>query len=457
MTSISSEASWAQATFSGLEGDARWGKRLVRMALLTALRPAGQVTRVCAESADREAAFRFLENTDIKASAVGATCFDACARQCRGEDVFVAIDGSSLSFTDRKRVRGLGGVGKWSSRLRGVHVATALALDRRGIPIGLCGQTWWTRNHRTKPVKAHRAMETETRHGVELLKETHARLRAQGANPWYQLDRGFDVWPILQLACREKMRITVRAIGTRKVLDSAGERHPLREMLHASPSLGTYTVDLPAQFGRPARRAEMDVRVATVSVPLSVGKKRREHVELQVVRATELGPLEKPLEWILFTTVPVKTFDDARAVLRAYTMRWRIEEFHRTWKRGLCNVEDSQLRSAEALFKWATILAAVAVRANRLTKLRDADPTLAATEEFSRLELDAIILLRRPSGVALGYTPSLVTAIRWVADLGGYTGKSSGGPPGPGVIGRGLEQIDTLARGLANLEQMRNG
>ncbi len=99
----------------------------------------------------------------------------------------------------------------------------------------------------------------------------------------------------------------------------------------------------------------------------------------------------------------------------------------------------------------------MAVRANRLTKLRDADPTIPATKEFSRLELDAIILLRRPNGVALGYTPSLVTAIRWVADLGGYTGKSSGGPPGSGVIGRGLEKIDTLARGLANLEQMRNG
>jgi len=429
----------------------------VRLATLAALRPAGQVTQVCETSADREGAFRFLENKRIKASLVGAACYDACARECEGEDIFVAIDGSSLSFTDRKRVRGLGGVGNWNARLRGIHVISALAIDRRGVPIGLCDQTYWARTTRTKPVKAHRAMQTETRFGVECLKKAHERLRAHGANPWYQLDRGFDVWPILQLGCREKMRITVRAVGTRKVLDSAGERRPLRQVVHESPSLGTYLVDLPAQYGRSARRAEMDVRVVTVLVPLKVGKKRRENVELQVVRAIELGPLKKPLEWLLFTTVPVKTFEDARAVLHAYTMRWRIEEFHRTWKRGLCNVENSQLRSAQAVIKWATILAAVAVRANRLTRLRDTDPTVAATAEFSRLELDAIILLRRPNGVALGYTPSLVTAIRWVADLGGYTGKSSGGPPGAAVIGRGLEKIDTLSRGLANLEQMRSG
>jgi nucleotide-binding universal stress UspA family protein len=457
MTPTCSERSWAHATFSRLEGDTRWGRRLVHLAMLTALRPAGQVTRVCATAADREGAFRLLENKRIKASAIGAACYDACAWQCAGEDIFVAIDGSSLSFTDRKRVRGLGGVGNWKARRRGIHVASALAIDRCGVPIGLCGQTYWTRTKRAKPVKAHRAMQTETRYGVELLKETDARLRAHGANPWYQLDRGFDVWPILQLGCREKMRITVRAVGTRKVLDHANERRPLRQVLHESPSLGTYTVDLPAQYGRSARRAEMEVRVATVRVPLKVGKKRRELVELQVVRAVELGPLRKPLEWILFTTVPVKSFADARSVLHAYTMRWRIEEFHRTWKRGLCNVEDSQLRSVEAVTKWAIILAAVAVRANRLTRLRDTDPNVPATTEFSRLELDAIVLLRRPKGVALGYTPSLVTAIRWVADLGGYTGKSSGGPPGPAVIGRGLEQIDTLARGLANLEQMRSG
>src|SRR5260221_6543452 len=195
MTSISSEASWARATFSGLVGDSRWGKRLVRLAMLAALQPSGQVTRVCTKSADREGPFGFLENKRIKASEVGAACYDACAEQCKGEDIFVAIDGSSLSFTDRKRVRGLGGVGNWSARLRGVHVVTALALDRRGVEIGLCGQTYWTRTCRTKPVKAHRAMQTETRYGVELLKTTHARLRAHGANPWYQLDRGFDVWP----------------------------------------------------------------------------------------------------------------------------------------------------------------------------------------------------------------------------------------------------------------------
>ena len=37
--------------------------------------------------------------------------------------------------------------------------------------------------------------------------------------------------------------------------------------------------------------------------------------------------------------------------------------------------------------------------------------------------------------------PTIAQAVRWIADLGGYTGKSSGGPPGSITIGRGLERL----------------
>lgn len=448
---------WAEETFSGLEADARLARRLVHIGHGVALRPAGQVTQVFSTSAEREATFRFLENKRIRARDVGAACFDATARSCAGQAIYVAFDGTTLSLTDRKKGRQLGGVGSWAQGGRGLHVHTALAVDRNGVTLGVCGQEWWARECPTVRKKRHRALETETRFGVRLLKETHDRLRATGCEPWFQLDRGFDGWPILQLAYREQIRLTVRAVGTRKVLDESGDRRLLREILHDAPVLHRYTVKVPAASGRAARVAHMEVRAATVVVPLSVGKKRREFVPMQVVQATEIGPIKKPLEWILLTTVAVRDCDDARAVLHAYTMRWRVEEFHRTWKRGHCNVEDSQLRSRAALIKWATIHATVAARANRLTQLRDAPPTTPATDEFSRVELDALILLREPKGVKLGYTPSLVTAIRWIADVGGYTGKSSGGPPGATVIARGLAQLEVLARGLANFEKMRSG
>ena len=54
--------------------------------------------------------------------------------------------------------------------------------------------------------------------------------------------------------------------------------------------------------------------------------------------------------------------------------------------------------------------------------------------------------------------PSIELAVRWIADLGGYTGKSSGGPPGATTIGRGLDDLaiaTALFRGLKAAGKMR--
>lgn len=37
--------------------------------------------------------------------------------------------------------------------------------------------------------------------------------------------------------------------------------------------------------------------------------------------------------------------------------------------------------------------------------------------------------------------PTIGEAVRWIAELGGYPGKSSGAPPGSATIARGLERL----------------
>ena len=80
-------------------------------------------------------------------------------------------------------------------------------------------------------------------------------------------------------------------------------------------------------------------------------------------------------------------------------------------------------------------------------------PERPASDEFSPLELRALVLLRfGKSGnkkLADGAGPTLGEATTWLAQVGGYTGKSSGGPPGTIVLARGLE---TLAVAVHTLE-----
>jgi hypothetical protein len=150
----------------------------------------------------------------------------------------------------------------------------------------------------------------------------------------------------------------------------------------------------------------------------------------------------------------VDTFQDALAVVRGYTMRWRVEEFHRAWKRGLCNVEDNQLRSRSAIIKWATVLAAVAARAVRLAYLLRKSPDLPASTEFTAYEIDAaFILLKRERPRRKKVTVGEV--IELIAEIGGFAHKYAGGFAGPTVIGRGLDRVQILATGLKNMAEMR--
>lgn len=449
---------WAMEEFGGAElGHGRRVTRLVNMAAGAAMRPAGTVTGVFTSSADREGAFRFLQSPHVSSEAVAAASFDATARRCDGYPwVYVPVDGSSLSFSDRQRRRDVGHVGNLSKGGRGLIVTNALAVSPDGSPIGLCGQQFWARKGRaTQHKRRWHATDTEVARTVPLLEQVCDRLGP--IQPWFQMDRAYDAWTIWRFVKDRQLRVTIRASYNRVVRETRhGKKNYLFNLARRARVLGSYDMHVSGRAGRPARIARMQVRAREVTIELKVSKKKREYVRLNVVVAKEVRSY-KPLHWVLLTTEPVDSFEAAHAVVEGYAARWRVEEFHRAWKSGVCNVEDTQLRSREGLLKWATILAAVAARASRLTYLAREKPESPAIEELSREELDATIALLRPKGIKLGAKPTLWQAVLWIAELGGYTGKSSGGPPGPTVIARGLLQVEVAAkgiRGIRNLKEM---
>ncbi len=92
-------------------------------------------------------------------------------------------------------------------------------------------------------------------------------------------------------------------------------------------------------------------------------------------------------------------------MVNAYSFLWRIQEFHRAWKRGLCRVKDNELRSAEAIQKWAVVLATVAVRAVHLSRAARTTHDLPAATEFTDDEIEANLFLRRPKGISVEDRP----------------------------------------------------
>ena len=149
------------------------------------------------------------------------------------------------------------------------------------------------------------------------------------------------------------------------------------------------------------------------------------------------------------TSHSIKTVEDLKLVVFSYTQRWRIEELHKTLKSGACRVEETQLQTKDRVIKWATIMVAVASRIERIKRLSRQQPHEPASVELSQHEIRALIKLKRlqkkRTETISDAEPSIEQATRWLAELGGYTGKSSGGPPGSITIRRGLDYIAPVA------------
>lgn len=437
-------------------GDVRRRRRLIRIAAAYAERPRGTVTEVLARADEREGAYRFVENARVDFRSIGAASHVATARRCASaSDVVVAVDQTSLSVTDRVGKSGFGATAGEPTG-RGLQVMTALAIGDEATE-GILAQQWWSReekapHHRvdTRPPKER---ESDLWRRTLVQAQESLMHAAPDTRAWYQLDRGADSAAVLELAVDSDLHITVRSAYNRTL--AAGSY--LHTWMRNRRPVGHYSLDISKTHKRRrARTAVMALRASRVNLRLNTNKGHpRRRIQVWCVHAREQrAPQgEHRLEWFLITTKPVETPEDALRVVQNYNTRWRVEEFHRAWKSGVCNVENSQLRSADAFKRWATIAAAVAARAERLKTHSRVDPDQPAIAELSRDEIDAAILLSKRASLSPGDELTLGQAVRLIADLGGYTGKSSGGPPGTRVIQRGLEQVLTVAGVLETLRR----
>jgi len=463
---------WALEHFGGLElGDARRTARAVEMAGAAARRPGGRVLDVYRTSAQRQGAYDFLENTAIRSEALVAGIGLAVAGNCETQPyVLVSVDGSSLNLVDRQGAKGFGIVGNVSKSARGLKVVTAYALQPNGTPVGVVDQQWWLRGVVPKDQSWRRRRTTEqkeTRYFNQAIEQSARRLEAHAprTRAWFLLDRESDRRATIELLrgmnqhwftirSNHNRRILNRVersgpLGHRRIFRNVRKRSFIDDALRRAKVWGHLHLEVVAGPGRRARRAKLSVRVVAPYVWLYSQKGPATAAQMTLVEVREVGTTprgEEPLCWRLWTNYPVATFEDATLVIENYAKRWRIEDFHKTWKSGACNVETCQLRSAEAAMKWATIMASVAARIERLKHRSRTEPTLPASVELSEHEIQALIFFKqkykKKTETIPDEMPTLSQAVTWLAEIGGYMGpRVAGGPPGSITIRRGLEHI----------------
>src|SRR6185369_8047558 len=110
----------------------------------------------------------------------------------------------------------VGHVGTTKTPARGLQVMTAIGVTPDGVPQGLLGQTFWTRENRKKKRPTERnalgTQDKETQQWLDVMALAEGAMAdfSFGTVPWFQLDRGADAWPILFSTGRSRGYLTVR-------------------------------------------------------------------------------------------------------------------------------------------------------------------------------------------------------------------------------------------------------
>ena len=142
-----------------------------------------------------------------------------------------------------------------------------------------------------------------------------------------------------------------------------------------------------------------------------------------MLHATERGAPKsrKPIEWKLLTDLPVQTAAEAIEKVKWYSLRWKIELFHKILKSG-CKIEDSRLRTADRLANLLALFCILSWRILWLTMLNRLAPQLPPT--VALIEIALLDRLIRDTGGRKCESGSLAFYVTKLARLGGYLARS---------------------------------
>lgn len=458
---IASAELWAShiASHADLHNEQR-NQRLAIILTTLAEKPLDAIPQAHGDCGQAKGTYRFCANQHFDADDLLQPIVDATTDSFVGLATVLAIqDTTSLNFSSLKTTTGLGPLND-STTARGLHLHTTLALRDDGVPLGLLDQQYWAR-----PVKGHSAhqrkklpiAQKESRKwldGVEAAEAAIASLPPeQRPRLIHIMDREGDIHEVLQRITASPHAAIIRCAQDRSV---AGDIDKTFAAVAATAVFATVEIDAPRQAHQPVpaaprRRATLELRAVTLTITGNPSK----HPHRQAVTWTLLDAREinapvgvEPLHWRLWTNLPAATLEDYMEILRCYGLRWRVEDFHLTFKSG-CRIEKLALETAERLIKAAIMYSAVAVRIVALRDLARIEPDAPCTIVLTESEWQVLWLrfAKKPLTAAVP-PPTLKQAMLWIGRLGGHMNRKRDGMPGVRTLWRGFRDLSLLAAGF---------
>ena len=465
-------AVWAQNEFGDAPlGDVRLSRRLVQSAAVQGEHP--QSSFPAAAQSDKAMVmghYRMIDQpADCEVTPVNilAPHRQRTLQRMQGQSVVLCLqDGTDLNFAEHPGCAGLGLIGKnrGSSGTLGLHLHSMLVVNGEGIPLGVPQIQYEAPDGNAQKNPPPEARKTQR--WVRGLQET-ARLADEldGVRPIAVMDREADIFDLFVEQRRlGNLDLLVRAKHDRRLgkgepswfadLRRSASRASLEIPVPRS-SARRGTGKQPAKANRAARLAAVALRWKTVSLPAPKESPftKEAPVSLNLVHLCEEAAPEGvvPLEWFLWTTVPVTSAPEAIQVIEWYRLRWRIEDWHRVLKSG-CKVEFLGHRRGERIERAVTIKAVIAWRLMAMTLLGRKTPELPVEVLFSDLEIAALEDFARDRQFPA--PDNLGRAVLTMARMGGYLNRKHDPPPGHQKIWEGYTVLAITAQTYERLGRL---
>jgi hypothetical protein len=448
----------AERAFASVQlGDSRRADRAVTLATALFQNPAAPLPQQNAALKELRAAYRLLNRPEVTHAALQQPHWQQTRAAATQHPVVLFVqDTTELDYTAHPTTAGLGPIGNGGGRGFLLQSVLAVVPQPRQM-LGVAYQEPFLR----QPVPKQTSTQRKNR---DRESQVWPRAAAAVGTPppgtrWVHVGDAYsDMFDFLD-ACRQSgADFLVRVCQERRIFRPDGGTALLRSWARTLPAQAEQVLDLPARSardGRPAQaarqaRLQLAFSPATVRPPAHGGRGRAD-IPVWVVRVWEPQPPVgvEALQWVLVTTVPVTTVDEAWERVAWYRCRWLCEDYHQCLKTG-CAIERRQLQTAAALQRLLGFLGIVAVWLLQLREWSRLQPQRPATE---LVPPEVVQVVGALSGKG---APGWTVGAFWkaLAGLGGYLGRKGDGPPGWKTVWRGWLHVQTVLIGVHLAHQL---
>jgi len=493
-------ADWVAEEFSSIDfGDTRLDRRLKTS--VTAFSKVGESTpENCLEAGELKGMYRLVNNTKVDCQQILKEHENSAIQRCRREKkVYVLSDSSEIDLTKPKIVvEGAGPIG--AGTRRGFYFHPSYAVNAEGTALGMIDHVIWSRSFDSlqRSAEEKRSLrseacfeEKETWRWLEIQQNNEQLARSMPSTHFIMVaDSEADISELLSESGEfpDNFDIIIRGCHNHRIDDTQSlaqqttttpvvkEGHNLKvdNALRVAPVRFILPVEVPSKPApvtpddkkrkrrqqRSAHTAILSVRAMrlTLSAISRPGGTSLKPSTLNVVELLEENPPESdvPIHWVLFTTLPIDTDEDLKAVIDGYTKRWMVELFFKTLKSGL-KVEGMKYRKLKGYLAAFAVSSVVAWRIEYLKTAARNDPQASCSKYCSQHEWISVVTFLEKKKPDLQNPPTISEFVLMVARLGGYINKKAQGPPGSRTIWRGMKRMSAIVQAYEIFSDVRCG